>query len=376
MLSHNYVTNCGKLGIMSKILFIILGLFFVFVLPSQVLAVDCNDPNTRIFLDQSFISEGTNPKFLEFTISNPGTVNNLKGKEIIFQESHWLGLQDINSEKSSPLNGNKFIVELRDPALQSGGQHKGSLYILGQSNPICSGISYTIGATGNVCVVDQAYLNNNPIIPGGQITIKFTGKANSTFHLKPRGGGADLAPPVTTDANGGGSFDNVTFNGTNGQTINLLITGPLQSCYPSVRLSISAPPPAPPGTPPPATTTPHCSPAEVAAGKCTRAGGEPCDNADPKNPGFKTAIGCIHTNPAEFVKDLMRFVIAISGGLAFLMMLLGAFQMLTSAGNPDTLKAGQDRLTSAIIGLLFVIFATLFLQIIGFDILRIPGFGK
>lgn len=113
-----------------------------------------------------------------------------------------------------------------------------------------------------------------------------------------------------------------------------------------------------------------------------------CNNAtvpDPKepskkipnpNPGIATAIGCIHTNPAEFTKDLLKFVIAIGGGLAFLMMLLGAFQMLTSAGNPESLNAGKERLTSAVIGLLFVIFAILLMQIIGIDILKIPGFGK
>lgn len=95
---------------------------------------------------------------------------------------------------------------------------------------------------------------------------------------------------------------------------------------------------------------------------------------DPNNPGIATAIGCIHTNPTEFIKDLLKFVIGISGGLAFLMMLLGAFQMLTSAGNPETLNAGRDRLTSAVIGLLFVIFAILLLQIIGVGILNIPGF--
>ena len=67
----------------------------------------------------------------------------------------------------------------------------------------------------------------------------------------------------------------------------------------------------------------------------------------------------------------MTFVIGIGGGLAFLMMLLGAFQMLTSAGNPETLQAGKDRLTSAVIGLLFIIFAVLLLQIIGVDILGI-----
>lgn len=107
---------------------------------------------------------------------------------------------------------------------------------------------------------------------------------------------------------------------------------------------------------------------------CSSGGGEPCDKNDPRGPNIKTAIGCIHTNPAEFVKDFLTFIVTISGGLAFLMMLLGAFGMLTSAGNPEALNAGRERLTSAIIGLLFVIFAILLMQIIGVGILHIPGF--
>lgn len=119
---------------------------------------------------------------------------------------------------------------------------------------------------------------------------------------------------------------------------------------------------------------------------CTESGveGLGCDidpdtpgiQTDPKKPSIKTAIGCIHTNPADLVADVLKFALGIGGGLAFLMMLLGAFQMLTSAGNPETLAAGKDRLTSAIIGLLFIIFAVLLLQIIGMDILGIPGFGR
>jgi hypothetical protein len=111
---------------------------------------------------------------------------------------------------------------------------------------------------------------------------------------------------------------------------------------------------------------------------CGSSGGqkiEGCTN-DPDNPAIATAIGCIHTNPAEFTKDIMKFVLGIAGGLAFLMMLLGAFQILSSADNPDTLKAGRERLTSAVIGLLLVIFAILLLQIIGIGILDIPGFKK
>lgn len=119
------------------------------------------------------------------------------------------------------------------------------------------------------------------------------------------------------------------------------------------------------------TTPGRCTDKDVV---CTEVGKDSTCGSD-KNPGIKTAIGCIRTNPAEFVQDFMKFIIGISGGLAFLMMLLGAFQMLTSAGNPETLHAGRERLTSAIIGLLIIIFATLLLQIIGVDILKIPGFG-
>lgn len=108
-------------------------------------------------------------------------------------------------------------------------------------------------------------------------------------------------------------------------------------------------------------------------GICTTVG-EKVKCGTTQNPGIKTAIGCIHTNPPELVKDVMTFIIGISGGLAFLLMLLGAFQMLTSAGNPETLHAGRERLTSAIIGLLIVIFAILLLQTIGVGILKLPGF--
>lgn len=104
---------------------------------------------------------------------------------------------------------------------------------------------------------------------------------------------------------------------------------------------------------------------------CTEGGGISCD-AD----GISTAIGCIHTQPAALVKDVLKFLIGISGGIALLLMALGAFGMITSAGNPESLQAGKDRFTQAFIGLLFVIFSVLLLQLIGVDILGIPGFGR
>lgn len=92
--------------------------------------------------------------------------------------------------------------------------------------------------------------------------------------------------------------------------------------------------------------------------------------------GVKTAIGCVPTRPNDFIKGLLRFAMGIGGGIALLLMIFGALQMITSAGSPESLKKGQEQFTSAIIGLLFIIFSVLLLQIIGADILGIPGFTR
>lgn len=89
---------------------------------------------------------------------------------------------------------------------------------------------------------------------------------------------------------------------------------------------------------------------------------------------IRTAIGCINTNPVKFIQDILRFAIGIAGGIAFLFMIGGVFQILTSAGNPDALKSGQGILTNAVIGLMFLIFSTLLLKIIGVDILNFGQF--
>lgn len=105
------------------------------------------------------------------------------------------------------------------------------------------------------------------------------------------------------------------------------------------------------------------------SGPNTTAGGIPCDNGT----GIQTAIGCINSEPTALVRSILKFAVGIGGGIAFLLMIIGAFQMITSAGSAEALKAGQERFYSAIIGLLFVIFSILLLKIIGVDIL---GFGS
>lgn len=92
------------------------------------------------------------------------------------------------------------------------------------------------------------------------------------------------------------------------------------------------------------------------------------------NSGAWTAIGCIQTQPSEFIKKLLQFGIGIGGGIAFLLILFGGFQMMTSAGNPEKLNEGKELVSSAIAGLLMIVFSIFLLRLIGFSILGIPGF--
>ncbi|MDO8429374.1 MAG: pilin [Candidatus Daviesbacteria bacterium] len=87
--------------------------------------------------------------------------------------------------------------------------------------------------------------------------------------------------------------------------------------------------------------------------------------------GIYTAIGCIPTQPQKLVQEIIKFATRAGGGIALLLMISGAFQILTAAGNHETMTKGKDQITSAAIGLLFVIFSTLLLQIIGVDILGV-----
>ncbi len=69
----------------------------------------------------------------------------------------------------------------------------------------------------------------------------------------------------------------------------------------------------------------------------------------------------------------LRWGIGIGGGIAFLLIVYAGFMILSSSGNPDRLKAGQELLTSAIEGLILLIFSIFVLKVIGVDILKLPG---
>ena len=92
--------------------------------------------------------------------------------------------------------------------------------------------------------------------------------------------------------------------------------------------------------------------------------------------GIWTAIGCIDTTSTQgIVSKLMTIGMSIAGGIALLMILAAAFLFATSEGEPKRTSEAKEILTSAIIGLIFIIFSVTVLEFIGVNILKIPGFG-
>lgn len=87
-----------------------------------------------------------------------------------------------------------------------------------------------------------------------------------------------------------------------------------------------------------------------------------------------TAFFSFSTDPREFIGDIMGLLLSISGGIAVLLIIRSGYQLMTSQGNPDQIKEARERITSAVVGLLFLIFSLVILEIIGVDILKIPGF--
>jgi len=77
---------------------------------------------------------------------------------------------------------------------------------------------------------------------------------------------------------------------------------------------------------------------------------------------------------AEKINNILPIAMGLGGIIAFLLIVFGGFQIILSAGNPDRVKAGKEMITSAIAGLLLIIFSVFILRLIGHDILNIPGF--
>lgn len=93
------------------------------------------------------------------------------------------------------------------------------------------------------------------------------------------------------------------------------------------------------------------------------------------NEGVWTAIGCVKTDPVSIAQQFITLGLGIGGGVSLIATLIGGFMLTTSQGDPQKASEAREIITSAVIGLIFVIFSVAILQFIGVSVLQIPGFG-
>lgn len=87
-----------------------------------------------------------------------------------------------------------------------------------------------------------------------------------------------------------------------------------------------------------------------------------------------TAFGAFDIEPAGFIKSIFTILLGFAGAVAVLLIIISGYRLMTSQGNPEKVQEAREQLTSAVVGLLFIIFSVAILQIIGVDILKLPGF--
>lgn len=89
--------------------------------------------------------------------------------------------------------------------------------------------------------------------------------------------------------------------------------------------------------------------------------------------GVNTALGTILVDPGSLISNIFGILLSISGGIAIVIIILSGYRIVFSQGDPEKLQNARQHLTSAIIGLLFIIFSVVILRVIGVDILHLPG---
>ncbi len=90
--------------------------------------------------------------------------------------------------------------------------------------------------------------------------------------------------------------------------------------------------------------------------------------------GIETAIGCIPTlneNGQGLAQFFLAWGLGIAGGISTIMIVIASYIISTASGDPKKAQAGKELLTSAVSGLILLVFSAFILKIIGVDLLGV-----
>jgi hypothetical protein len=98
---------------------------------------------------------------------------------------------------------------------------------------------------------------------------------------------------------------------------------------------------------------------------------EPCPNNV-----CDTAIGSFDvTNPMSVMMRIFSIVLSLGAAGATIVIIVAGYKLVTSRGDKEKIQGARETITSAIVGLLFIVFSLVILSIVAGNILKIPGFS-
>jgi len=121
--------------------------------------------------------------------------------------------------------------------------------------------------------------------------------------------------------------------------------------------------------------TPACDPCGFCVGGEKPTNWDGCMECSQKEDYTWTVLGCIPSGPGGFIQIVLQAAVRVIGGVTFLAFLYGGFILLTSSGDVKKINKGKTIVMSSVVGLLFILFSVFILRLVGYEILRIPGFG-
>lgn len=88
----------------------------------------------------------------------------------------------------------------------------------------------------------------------------------------------------------------------------------------------------------------------------------------------KVTFGGFPLSPLnQYLRVFIPWAIGLGAGLCVLMIIVGGFQIMLSGGDPGKQGAGKDRILSALIGLLILVFSATILNFLNADFFRLGG---
>lgn len=95
-------------------------------------------------------------------------------------------------------------------------------------------------------------------------------------------------------------------------------------------------------------------------------------------PGYLTELdpAGVPATSVGAVGWVVSFAVGIGGVIATGFVIAGAIMMLTSAGEPNKIKEGQEMIVNALLGLAIILMSVAIVRIFGVDILAIPNISQ